>query len=133
MRFLVLLLGLGLLFPGTAFARPHGRHSRRSHAGHISHARVRGHGRASKGKGKGKVSGAVHESERPVSGTPAPQAADDHAPHGPQHIDFDDRLIQGQTNKSGAVYLYDRKDLKIRSMVKQPNTFRSEIAKGLFE
>src|SRR4051812_27940169 len=28
---------------------------------------------------------------------------------GPTRIDFDDRLIQGQTNKSGAVYLYDRK------------------------
>ena len=30
-------------------------------------------------------------------------------------------------------YLYDRKDLQVESMVKQPSTFRQEIAKGLFE
>src|SRR3954470_23993952 len=38
---------------------------------------------------------------------------------GPTRIDFDDRLVQGQTNKSGAVYLYDRKELKTRSMIKK--------------
>src|SRR5262245_23159521 len=34
---------------------------------------------------------------------------------GPTRIDFDDRLIQGQTNKSGAVYLFDRKETGISS------------------
>jgi hypothetical protein len=43
---------------------------------------------------------------------------------GPTRIDFDDRLIQGQTNKSGAVYLFDRKETGISSMVKRRKSFR---------
>ncbi len=46
---------------------------------------------------------------------------------GPTRLDFDDRLIQGQGNKVGAVYLYDRKNLPLRSMVHQPTNFREEI------
>ncbi len=52
---------------------------------------------------------------------------------GPTRIDFDDRLIQGQTNKSGAVYLYDRKELKIRSMIKKRDNFREEIVGSLYD
>ncbi len=43
---------------------------------------------------------------------------------GPTRIDFDDRLIQGQTNKSGAVYLFDRKETGITSMVQRRKSFR---------
>ncbi|MBK8009889.1 MAG: hypothetical protein IPK13_00945 [Deltaproteobacteria bacterium] len=43
---------------------------------------------------------------------------------GPTRIDFDDRLIQGQTNKSGAVYLFDRKETGISSMVRRRKSFR---------
>src|SRR5258708_6763910 len=32
------------------------------------------------------------------------------ASRGPTRLDFDDRLIQGQGNKVGTVYLYDRKN-----------------------
>ena len=61
--------------------------------------------------------------------TPPPQASSDApvAHHGPTRIDFDDRLIQGQTNKAGAVYLYDRKELQVRSMVHLRESFRQEI------
>lgn len=83
-------------------------------------------------KASGAVEGALGDADRP---SPVPTAAPSSAPapKGPQRIDFDDRLIEGQSNKSGAVYLYDRKDLQVDSMVKQPSTFRSEIAKGLIE
>ncbi|MEW5740897.1 MAG: hypothetical protein AB1938_18400 [Myxococcota bacterium] len=70
---------------------------------------------------------------------PAPEAAPSGdsggAPgvRGPTRIDFDDRLIQGQTNKSGAVYLYDRKELKIRSMIKKRENFRDEIVGSLYD
>ena len=60
------------------------------------------------------------------SGSPPPQ-------RGPSRIDFDDRLIQGQTNKSGAVYLYDRKELKNRSMVKKRESFRQEIVTSVYD
>jgi len=52
---------------------------------------------------------------------------------GPARIDFDDRLIQGQTNKSGAVYLYDRKELKTRSMIRERENFRSEILSTVYD
>lgn len=62
------------------------------------------------------------------------QSADGAAPvRGPTRIDFDDRLIQGQTNKSGSVYLYDRKELKIRSMIKKRDNFRDEIIGSLYD
>jgi hypothetical protein len=52
---------------------------------------------------------------------------------GPTRIDFDDRLIQGQSNKSGAVYLYDRKELKVRSMIRKRDNFRDEIVGSLYD
>ena len=51
---------------------------------------------------------------------------------GPTRIDFDDRLIQGQSNKSGAVYLYDRKELKTPSMIKKRESFRDEILSTIY-
>jgi hypothetical protein len=49
------------------------------------------------------------------------------ATRGPTRLDFDDRLIQGQGNKVGAVYLYDRKNLPLRSMVHMRLNFRDQI------
>ncbi|MEM1025878.1 MAG: hypothetical protein AAGD10_17805 [Myxococcota bacterium] len=43
---------------------------------------------------------------------------------GPTRIDFDDRLIQGQTNKSGAVVLFSRKASNISSMVRRRKSFK---------
>jgi hypothetical protein len=70
------------------------------------------------------------------SATPeaAPQGdAPQSSVRGPTRIDFDDRLIQGQSNKSGAVYLYDRKEMKIRSMIKKRENFREEIVGSLYD
>jgi hypothetical protein len=64
---------------------------------------------------------------------PAQQASAPVPTRGPTRIDFDDRLIQGQSNKSGAVYLYDRKELKTRSMVKKRESFRDEIITSVFD
>jgi cytoskeletal protein RodZ len=71
----------------------------------------------------------------PIPGAPPAPAASAAAPpqRGPTRIDFDDRLIQGQTNKSGAVYLYDRKELKQRSMIKKRETFREEIVGAVYD
>jgi len=46
---------------------------------------------------------------------------------GPTRLDFDDRTIQGQGSKVGAVYLYDRKNLPLRSMVRKRESFRDQI------
>lgn len=69
----------------------------------------------------------------PVSGEAAQGASGAPASRGPARIDFDDRLIQGQTNKSGAVYLYDRKELKTRSMIRERDNFRSEILSTVYD
>ena len=68
----------------------------------------------------------------PLTGEPATATA---APpsRGPTRLDFDDRLIQGQTNKSGAVYLYDRKELKTRSMIRERDSFRSETLSTVYD
>lgn len=71
----------------------------------------------------------------PVTGESSSGASASGAPpsRGPSRIDFDDRLIQGQTNKSGAVYLYDRKELKTRSMIKERDSFRSETLATVYD
>jgi hypothetical protein len=71
----------------------------------------------------------------PVTGEASSSASGSAPPpsRGPARIDFDDRLIQGQTNKSGAVYLYDRKELKTRSMIKERESFRSETLSTVYD
>ena len=69
---------------------------------------------------------------------PAPEpASSDLVPstsfRGPTRLDFDDRLIQGQTNKSGAVYLFDRKETGIRSMVRRRKSFRQLTLRTVYD
>ncbi len=68
---------------------------------------------------------------RPETRVAPPPTQEAVAPRGPTRLDFDDRLIQGQTNKSGAVYLFDRKELSVRSMVQQRSSFRDQIQKDV--
>lgn len=98
-----------------------------------------------KGSGGGKPAPAAAPAERKapnvnVNRPPETASAQESAPagappptRGPTRIDFDDRLIQGQTNKSGAVYLYDRKELKTKSMIKTRDSFRDEIVGSLYD
>lgn len=50
---------------------------------------------------------------------------------GPARVDFDDRLIQGQTNKSGAIYIFERKSSELHSMVRRRHSFREEILRSI--
>ena len=68
-----------------------------------------------------------------IPGAPAATAAAAPGQRGPTRIDFDDRLIQGQRNTAGAVYLYDRKELKQRSMIKKRESFREEIVGVVYD
>lgn len=74
----------------------------------------------------------LQEAPQATTAEPAPTNAPP-PQRGPTRIDFDDRLVQGQTNRSGAVYLYDRKELKTRSMVKKRESFREEIIGAVYE
>lgn len=136
MRLFAVVLTLSLIAPGAALARGSGRKApapkHQSSKPAAREQKPQKPSKSAKGGAKG-VAGAVSDEDRPAAPTPAPVPAGAPAPKGPQRIDFDDRVIEGQSNKSGAVYLYDRKDLSVDSMVKQPSTFRSEISKGLFQ
>ena len=52
---------------------------------------------------------------------------------GPTRVDFDDRLIRGQTTKAGSVYIYDRQEIDIRSLVKRTRSFKARIIRTVFE
>lgn len=45
-------------------------------------------------------------------------------------IEFDERLVQGQT-AAGAIYLFQRGESEFRSMVKLPESFRERTVRGL--
>jgi hypothetical protein len=68
---------------------------------------------------------------------PPPQPAQPTPPpggfRGPSRIDFDDRLIQGQTNKSGAVVLFSRKETNISSMVRRRKSFRHLTIRTIYD
>jgi len=42
-------------------------------------------------------------------------------------MEFDERLIMGQSLKSGAVYLFERKDSEIQSMLRIRKDYRKEL------
>ena len=127
-----ILLSAALLVGSVVLATP-------AHAGPASSllTTVLGAGKAKKPKAPAKPAAAPTEDKA----APAPTASTGPAgaptgdvsvgPRGPTRIDFDDRLIQGQTNKSGAVYLFDRKELSVRSMVRQRTSFRDQIVKDI--
>ncbi|HXX32024.1 MAG TPA: hypothetical protein VEJ89_15085 [Myxococcaceae bacterium] len=75
----------------------------------------------------------VAPSSTSIPGSPAATASTPPGQRGPTRIDFDDRLIQGQRNTAGAVYLYDRKELKQRSMIKKRESFREEIVGVVYD
>src|SRR5262245_1506205 len=84
-------------------------------------------------RGRGKGEGAVEKSTESAGGSAEAQAAAAPPTRGPSRIDFDPRLLQGQTNKAGAVYLYDRKELKTLSMIRERESFRDEILAEVYD
>lgn len=81
---------------------------------------------------KSKAPEPAPEKETAAQGGAVPPTATASAVRGPNRIDFTERLIQGQTNKSGAVYLYDRKELKTPSMIKKRESFREETLATIY-
>ena len=73
--------------------------------------------------------------EAPAPGEQAPAAQDagvDAATRrGPTRVEFDERLMQGQTNKANAIYLFQRRESALRSLVKKREHFQAEIDEAL--
>ncbi|MBK8482507.1 MAG: hypothetical protein IPL40_15305 [Proteobacteria bacterium] len=47
-------------------------------------------------------------------------------------VEFDGRLVQGQTAKSGAIYLFARKRSELRSMIVERTNYRTEILQTVY-
>lgn len=50
---------------------------------------------------------------------------------GPTRVEFDERLLQGQTNKANAIYLFQRRESALRTLVKKREHFHAEIDEAL--
>lgn len=49
-----------------------------------------------------------------------------------ERVEFDGRLIEGQTAASGAIYLFERLPSELRSMVAERRSYRQEILETLY-
>ncbi|MBI5482802.1 MAG: hypothetical protein HY906_28360 [Deltaproteobacteria bacterium] len=142
MRVLIVVLAVLLALPSLGLAKPRKRPPKKA-AGKAPAADVRGAVKEERGKkslaaeanggekrraggrdkdprmdAPGKESGAVG------GGNPALQRG--------TRLEFDGRLVQGQTARSGAVYLFERARSELRSMVRERQSYRDEIVKTVF-
>lgn len=102
-------------------------------------------------KSKSKKKAAAAASKKAAKAPPAPEGGDAAPTSAPpsaapsaagsedsrvlqrgERIEFDARLIQGQTAKAGAVYLFERASSNLRSMVKDRSSFRDRIVRTVF-
>lgn len=52
---------------------------------------------------------------------------------GTTRIEFDPRAVEGQTKKAGAIYLFQRQDADLKSLVERRKSFREEVLRKLDE
>lgn len=52
---------------------------------------------------------------------------------GPTRVNFDERLIKGQTTKAGSVYIFDRQQSEVGSLVNRKRSFRHKVLRTVFE
>ncbi len=52
---------------------------------------------------------------------------------GPTRVNFDERVIKGQTAKSGSVYIFERQELAQGSLVNKKRSFRARTIRTVFE
>jgi hypothetical protein len=69
----------------------------------------------------------------PATSAVAPPAAGSAPFRGPTRVDFDERLIKGQTTKAGAVYIFDRQTIESKPLVKRERNFRVLIIRTVFQ
>lgn len=50
-----------------------------------------------------------------------------------ERVEFDGRLIEGQTAASGAIYLFERLPSELRSMVRERQSYRREVLETIYE
>lgn len=51
---------------------------------------------------------------------------------GPSRVDFDERLVRGQRNNAGGIYIFARQSIELKDMVQKPKSYRQRIIKTVF-
>jgi hypothetical protein len=69
------------------------------------------------------------EAAKPAAAKPAAKAGD--AAHRESRIEFDERMVQGQT-AAGAIYLFQRADAAFSSMIAPPVSFRERTIRTVY-
>ncbi len=62
-----------------------------------------------------------------------PSAFAEDSYRGPTRVNFDERVIKGQTAKSGSVYIFERQEMTINSLVSKKRSFRDRTIRTVFE
>lgn len=114
--FLIGLLSMGFVAPAIAQNRPKSQK------------------KAAPKRAKSPPQKAPKKAEPPkkAESEPAQVSEDQRSLQRGERIEFDARLIQGQTAKAGAVYLFERVSSNLRSMVKERLSFRDKIVHPVF-
>jgi hypothetical protein len=102
--------------------------------------RRRGHHPPAARPKKPKATPKAEPAEKPVApepaggggGAPAAGPGDPGALQRGGRVEFDGRLVQGQTAKSGAIYLFARQRTDLRSMVRERDTYRREVLRTVY-
>lgn len=68
----------------------------------------------------------------PESSPPSAEPVDPNNLRRGGRVEFDGRLVQGQTAKSGAIYLFARKRSQLRSMVQERVDYRKEVLRTVY-
>ena len=62
----------------------------------------------------------------------SPRSEDDRDLKRGERVEFDGRIIEGQTAAQGAIYLFERLPSELRSMVLERRSFRAEVLETLY-
>ncbi len=73
----------------------------------------------------------VRPQPAPARPQPVPAAAPREAAQRESRIEFDERLVQGQT-AAGAIYLFQRGEGELRTMVRVPESFKDRTIRQVY-
>ncbi len=144
MRLLIVVLAVLLALPSLGLAKPRKRRPPKAPKTPAAESNKDIRGAVKEERGKKPLAGEVSDKERRRPGgrekdprmEPGKEGGavggDNPALQRGTRLEFDGRLVQGQTARSGAVYLFERARSELRSMVRERQSYRDEIVKTVF-
>jgi hypothetical protein len=69
---------------------------------------------------------------KPEGEPPRPRPEEERELRRGERVEFDGRLIEGQTAAAGAIYLFERLPSELRSMIMERQSYRREVLQTLY-